>query len=378
MRRLTDECRLQRIHDVTETVIARWMNRQESNDAMSGRTINTYRAAIVAFCRWATREGRLSRNPLDGLYTADETKKGRERRPLEPKEISRLLEVARARPLNEALLIRKGPRAGQLAAKVKPENRERLIRLGWERALMYQIMIYTGLRRGELASLTVRDLHLDCERPFIDLRGRDSKSAKGDQIPLRAALAEELTRWVANKLPTAPVFAVPRELVKILNRDLEAAKIPKTDALQRTIDVHALRHTTATQLARAGVLPQVAMNVMRHASVETTMKHYTHLALNDTGQAVEQIPDFSLGTESQTQMKTGTDDQPVDRGDQKGAQIGAQKGSKRVKSSQEGKRHCDTGSVIKREDSKTCQDMSKAADGIRTHDVQLGKLAFYH
>ena len=186
-------------HDVTRTVISRWMNRQESENAMSGRTVNTYRAAIVSFCGWAVGEGRLNSNPLDGLYTADETEKSRQRRPLEPAEIARVLEVARARPLNDAMMIRIGPRAGTMTARVKPERRERLIRLGWERVLMYEVMIYTGLRRGELASLKVGDLHLDGDRPFIDLPAKGSKSAKGSQISLKKALAGELKRWAAKK-----------------------------------------------------------------------------------------------------------------------------------------------------------------------------------
>ena len=383
---LSDECRLDRIHDVTKAVITRWMERQEeSEDGMSGRTVNTYRSAIVAFCGWAVREGRFSSNPLDGLYTADETEKSRRRRPLEPAEIGKLLEVARARPLNDAMMIRIGPRKGQLAAKVKPEDRERLVRLGWERVLMYEVMIYTGLRRGELASLAVGDLHLDGDRPYIELHAKGSKNARGDQSPLRKALADELAQWVSKKVPAAALFTVPVELVKILNRDLAAAGIPKADDLGRTIDVHAFRHTTGTELARAGVLPQVAMTVMRHASFETTMKHYTHLVLNDTGAAVEKMPDFSLATESQSQMKTGTDDQPVDGGAQGGDQKGAFPGSRRVKiaskgvkTSQEETRGNGSTDIINRESSEVCQEKSKAADEIRTHDVQLGKLAFYH
>lgn len=361
IKRLTEECRLARIHDITKDVIEGWMNRQECESTMSGRTINTYSAAVVAFCGWAVREGRLTTHPLKGLSAADETEKARQRRPLEPEEIAKLLEVARVRPLNDAMMIRIGPRKGQLAAKVKPEDRERLIRLGRERVLMYKVMVYTGLRRGELASLTVGDLHLDSDRPFVDLPAKGSKNAKGDQIPLRMDLAGELVQWVANKLPTARLFTVPRELVKILDRDLAAAGIAKTDDMGRTIDVHALRHTTATQLARAGVLPQVAMNVMRHASFETTMKHYTHLVLNDTGAAVERIPDFSLGTESKSQLKSGTDDQPVDRGDQGGDQKGAFLGSRRVKiaskgvkTSQEETRGVESTDVINREYSEAC------------------------
>ena len=48
------------------------------------------------------------------------------------------------------------------------------------------------------------------------------------------------------------------------------------------IDLHALRTTLGTQLARAGVAPQIAQRIMRHADYRTTLKHYTVLGLADT------------------------------------------------------------------------------------------------
>ncbi len=48
---------------------------------------------------------------------------------------------------------------------------------------------------------------------------------------------------------TAPLFYVPTGLRRILDRDLEAAGIPKRDDRGRTIDVHALRHTFGTMLS---------------------------------------------------------------------------------------------------------------------------------
>lgn len=39
------------------------------------------------------------------------------------------------------------------------------------------------------------------------------------------------------------MFEVPVGLVRILNRDLKAAGIPKRDDRGRTVDVHAMRHS---------------------------------------------------------------------------------------------------------------------------------------
>ena len=92
------------------------------------------------------------------------------------------------------------------------------------------------------------------------------------------------------------------------------AGIPRIDDQGRRIDVHALRHTCGTQLAKAGVTPQVASRIMRHSRIDLTMKHYTHLALSDTSKAIEMLPDFSKLTEAQAQKMTGTDSTPLDSG----------------------------------------------------------------
>jgi len=72
-----------------------------------------------------------------------------------------------------------------------------------------------------------------------------------------------------------PLFRVPAGLVKILNRDLKAADIPKQDERGRTVDVHALRHTFGTLLSKHGVAPRTAHAAMRHSTIDLTMNVYT-------------------------------------------------------------------------------------------------------
>ena len=50
-------------------------------------------------------------------------------------------------------------------------------------------------------------------------------------------------------------FTVPAGLIRILDRDLRAAGIPKVDERGRTVDVHAPRHTFGTLLSKAGYTP---------------------------------------------------------------------------------------------------------------------------
>ncbi|HOW73842.1 MAG TPA: hypothetical protein PKY77_24835 [Phycisphaerae bacterium] len=62
-----------------------------------------------------------------------------------------------------------------------------------------------------------------------------------------------------------PLFAVPDKLLRILNRDLTAAGIPKKDDRGWSYDVHCFRHTLDTLLAAGGVSSSVRQKIMRHA-----------------------------------------------------------------------------------------------------------------
>lgn len=113
---------------------------------------------------------------------------------------------------------------------------------------------------------------------------------------------EELRRdAVANgeepprRLPKSlPVFYVPAGLLRILDRDLKLAKIPKIDDAGRTIHVHGLRHTFGTHLSKAGASPRTAQAAMRHSDLGLTMNVYTDPKLLDVRGAVERLPDFPL------------------------------------------------------------------------------------
>ncbi len=76
---------------------------------------------------------------------------------------------------------------------------------------------------------------------------------------------------------------------RLLRRVLDRAGIVRRDALGRVVDIHALRHTAATGMARRGVPLVVAQRVLGHASPEMTAKVYTHLGLEDLRGAVEGV-----------------------------------------------------------------------------------------
>ncbi len=373
LHRLVADCQFKRFGNLARESLERWLVSQEKA-GMGARTRNTYRAAAVAFCNWCIATGRLLSNPFTAVAKADEAANPRrQRRALAEDELIRLLDVARRRPLLDAMMVRHGKRAGEAVGNLREETRRRLERLGQERVLIYKTLVLTGLRKGELASITVGQVVLDAAVPYLILNAADEKNREGSTIPLRADLAADLRGWLAEKatalqeaaqrvpavrfnskhqkrqkrntsdstgreghsclplsaVPTLPanmpLFTVPRDLVRILDRDLVAAgiarrvkdadgkvRIDKRDERGRTIDVHALRHTFGTLLSKAGVAPRTAQAAMRHSGIDLTMNVYTDPKLLDVAGAVESLPALPLGAGRQTAANvlsaTGTDD----------------------------------------------------------------------
>jgi integrase len=341
LRRLSADCGFGTLADFRREALERWLALRTA-EGMSARTRNAYRNAVVSFCNWCVATNRLAGNPFNAVPKAnEEADPRRQRRAMTEAELTRLLAVARERPLIEALTVRKGPRKGERYADVRPEVRERLELLGRERALIYKTLVLTGLRKKELASLTVGQLQLDEVVPYAVLDAADEKNREGNEIPLRDDLAADVREWLAGKLQRlqcearrlgkpiparlpadTPLFDVPTGLVKILDRDLVLAgiarkvkvngkwQIDKRDDRGRTLDVHALRHTFGTLLSKGGVAPRTAQAAMRHSDIKLTMGVYTDPKLLDVRGALNALPLLPLqGGQAQREAMraTGTD-----------------------------------------------------------------------
>ncbi|MDB5346471.1 MAG: hypothetical protein JWP89_4848 [Schlesneria sp.] len=355
--RVSEDCCFRRLSDLDAGKLTKWLLHREAEE-MSAATRNGYRETLVMFSNWCCSgtKPRLSANPFSTVPKANvKADRRRHRRAMIESELVKLLEVARWRPLaefgrksvpvdskpNEATGKRKRSnwtkatltlegleaaveRARGCLAK-NPELTTDLERLGWERALIYKTLVLTGLRKNELASLTVGQLELDGSMPFVILNACDEKNRQGSTIPLRADLANDLRNWLSHSPKPAtlrlhssaepadtnrPLFTVPAGLVRILDRDLSAAGIKKTDERGRTLDVHALRHSFGTLLSKGGVAPRTAQAAMRHSSIDLTMNVYTDPKLLDVHGALNSLPSLDMNpseNERQTVRATGTD-----------------------------------------------------------------------
>jgi integrase len=436
LRLVVGECGFRRLRDLNRDAVDRWVHRllelpdidATTNDTTprrpAARTVNAKLATLTAWGNWLVDSGRLTANPFTkltkhvGLDEADDVR--RQRRALTGDELRRLLTVARLRPVAEfgrpkvrvvddtrPATSRATWKRAELTfdtivaaadrgrGRLRPDVVERLERDGRERALLYAVLVTTGLRKGELAALTVGDVLLDDGQPVIVLPGADAKNGQRATLPLRPDVAAELREWIADEAEAvcrqrvgvagitvprgdARLFTVPAGLVRILDRDLAAAGIPKRDDRGRTVDVHALRHTFATHLVAAGVAPRTAQAALRHSTLELTMQHYTDPRLLDVAGALAALP--ALPTASvppESARATGTDDAVA-------LTVALTRGRTRQNPSVSVTRNeLDGGSGT----TSTSRERPifpaiperkrKAGEGTRTLDIQLGKLALY-
>lgn len=91
---------------------------------------------------------------------------------------------------------------------------------------------------------------------------------------------------------------VMRDLVFINWRTGEPAKNSSYDThLYKLCDeagikrfcMHALRHTYATRAIESGMPPKVLQKLLGHASIQTTMDRYVHVADDSLNRAVQQF-----------------------------------------------------------------------------------------
>src|SRR5262249_52457847 len=190
-----------------------------------------------------------------GIQKADESIRRREKRALALDELGRLKDVSKRR---------------------------------W---VVYLTAALTGLRRSELKRLQWGDMHLDAERPFIQLRASATKARRADVVPINPELLEALRRHRPRYCrPQDPVFrSIPK--YGTYRKDVEVrAKIPWRDGQGRLASFHCLRKTFGTYLALADVPLRVAMDMMRVTDAKLLTSIYTDARLFNTSAAAARLP----------------------------------------------------------------------------------------
>ncbi len=256
---------------------------EKKNGGLSVKSSNHYAAAAKAFCAWMVSAGRAKENPLASLGKLNvATDRRHVRRALEADEIGRLLTAAKA-------------------------GQERFGMSGEARHWLYKLAVETGLRAGELRSLTRASFDLG-DAATVTVEAASAKNRQKATLPLRPETADGMRTFLANKLPTARVFALPRpeNIVVMLRGDLDAAKIPYRDAVARVANFHSLRATFASLLLRSGVDVRTAKELMRHSSITMTADVYAVTLRGSLAEAVSRLPNMTA-SEVEAVAANGTD-----------------------------------------------------------------------
>ncbi len=237
----------------------------------SGKTLNDYAASLNSFCNWCIDRDYMEEHPLKKLKRFDATPKT-VRRAITPEEIMRLLEVA-------------------------PEHRR----------IFYETAFCSGLRAKELKSLTVHDL--DLRRGGLHLHAKWTKNRMAGFQPLPSAVLEHLNGFVESgqaaalyrrnyirhdtkyEYPEEPLLYVPSNTSRMIERDLEAAGIPKWTE-EGKVDFHALRVSYVSLVVETGADLKAAQSLARHTTPELTMNVYARVRgskLTEVAEAVGRI-----------------------------------------------------------------------------------------
>lgn len=151
---------------------------------------------------------------------------------------------------------------------------------------IFATFLNTGMRRSELVNLEWSDI--DFKNGLIKIQRKAFWLPKTGEreIPMNETAHEILMR-----LPKRGNFVFTNEKGKQLNPDvvrLNLAETAKRAKIQELTEIHALRHTFASQLIDKGVdLPSV-QKLMGHTNIQTTMI-YTHQTSDHLKSAIAKL-----------------------------------------------------------------------------------------
>lgn len=189
---------------------------------------------------------------------------------------------------------------------------------------LLDFLVGTGARYGEAAGLLVRHLHLDVERPFVDIRlalkwrgkkwklGRPKTRSSIRRILLPPRLVDALRPLVVGQEADDHVFTMveggPLHHGNFYNRYWKEAVAAAGTGVPKATRIHDLRHTHAAWLLSAGVPAMVVASRLGHSSTTTTQDVYGHITAEADDRAIDvvngQLPDvLARGDEGATVLK---------------------------------------------------------------------------
>lgn len=245
-----------RLVDVGHADLQAWVSSLSTNLAPS--TVRQIHLVMAGMMKYAVKDGRLPKNPSDGLQLPRVVKK----------------------------------RRGYLSH----DQVHRLASAAGDYGDVVLFLAYTGLRWGEMAALKVGRLDMLRRRldvveavsaPRGELVWATPKSHSGRSVPFPEFLADPLARRCEGKSREDLVFTGPDGGVlrsnNVRRRAFAAAlrEVQSADADFPTITPHDLRHTAASLAVSAGANVKAVQRMLGHASAAMTLDVYADLFDDD-------------------------------------------------------------------------------------------------
>ena len=303
--------RLKRLRDITAERLSYWQKElraenigtADSPRQRSEATICTYLAHFKAALKWAVDMGLLANVPKVKMPKRAKGQKVMKGRPTTTEEFERMLDKTEA----------------VVGSRAAPSWQDLLTGL-W----------LSGLRLGESLDLYWdRDdklgVDLDGRRPMFRIRAELEKGNRDRVLPMTPDFAEFLEA-IPQDERTGPVFRPLKRrgtgecrevdwVSKIICRIGKAANVKvHSDAKTGRVkyaSAHDLRRSFGTRWAPR-VMPLVLQQLMRHESIDTTLRYYVGLDAETTADAIWEAAErvgTSVGT-SQIHSNRGADEKP--------------------------------------------------------------------
>lgn len=248
--------------------------------AMSVATVNNDLRAMRTFFKFCVDEGWIEKSPADNVKQISGAMKRRQRT-LSPEEWSRLLEACR----EEYVVVGSGRRnaGGTVGGQTTHETT-------WEQRYrpptylhpIVTIALYCGFRRRTILSLDWS--HVDLRSRMWRIPGELVKTQRDIQAPIPSSVVSSLLDYCPEPPSNGPIFGLSptSSITKSFQAACERAGL-------RGFTFHGCRGAFLNRLRSLQIDLDVAMSLTGHMDVETVMRHYRQVSVEEQKVALDRL-----------------------------------------------------------------------------------------
>jgi integrase len=255
----------------------------------SHETRRVYIGRVGEFLEWAEAAGRLGDlDSADDLAWA--ARDWADTRRWMPATTNTALAAVRAfsvalghdpAPVRTERIARQAPKALSTDEEIRVTAAATAI--GTRAGALVAIMLGCGLRVGEVTALDVGDVDIGHGTGSVTVRR--GKGGHWRRVPVPPKAAGDVSAWLAERGPGPGPLITGRGGRRLSTRRVEQLVAEVGERAGVRLFPHALRHTFATRMLRAGADPVLVAEALGHASLNQTLA-YTRGTFDDLARAV--------------------------------------------------------------------------------------------